>query len=59
MKPFIVICALVFTAIVAAHVARMWAEPRMAREPWFWLITIVAGALGMWAWRLAWTRRGA
>jgi len=52
MKPFLITVGTVFALIVAAHILRIFAEPNMAREPWFWAITIVAAALSAWAWRL-------
>jgi len=55
MRPFLVTVGLVFGAIVIAHIARMAAEPNLMREPWFWLLTIVAAALSAWSWRLWWT----
>jgi uncharacterized membrane protein YcaP (DUF421 family) len=57
MKSFLVTVGTVFALIVVAHIARIVAEPRMAKEPWFWLITIVAAALSVWAWRLVWISR--
>ena len=55
MRVFLVTIGTVFALIVVAHIARIAAEPGMAREPWFWLLTIVAAALSGWAWRLWWT----
>jgi hypothetical protein len=57
MKAFLIVAGLVFGLIVCAHIARIAVEPRMAGEPWFWLITIVAAALSAWAWRLVWRMR--
>ena len=57
MKAFLITVGTVFALIVLAHVARMVAEPRVAHEPWFLLITAGAAALSAWAWRLAWTSR--
>jgi len=55
MKLFLATVGTVFALIVAAHLARIVAEPATAHEPWFWLLTIIAGALSAWAWRLWWT----
>ena len=52
MKAFLVTAGSVFGLLVVVHVARMSVEPRMAKDPWFWAITIVAGGLSLWAWRL-------
>ena len=58
MKPFLITVGTVFALIVMAHIARIAAEPNLAREPWFLLMTAVAAALSGWAWRLWWTSRG-
>jgi hypothetical protein len=57
MKWFLVTAGTVFGLVVIAHIARMAVEPRMASDPWFWLMTIVAAALSLWAWRLVWHSR--
>ena len=57
MKAFLIVAGSVFALVVSAHIARITVEPRMARDPWFWLITIVAAALSAWAWRLVWRMR--
>jgi hypothetical protein len=54
VKAFLVVAGSVFGLIVVAHIARITVEPEMAKEPWFWLITIVAAVLSGWAWRLVW-----
>ena len=57
MNAFLITVGTVFAVIVVAHIARIVAEPRMAGEPWFWLLTVVAAALSGWAWRLVWISR--
>jgi hypothetical protein len=57
MKPFLITAGTIFALIVVAHIARIAAEPEMAKEPWFWLLTVVAAALSWWAWRLVWLSR--
>jgi hypothetical protein len=57
VKPFLITVGTVFGLIVVAHVARITVEPRLAGDPWFWLMTIVAAALSAWAWRLVWISR--
>ncbi len=52
MKAFLITAGTVFGLIVIAHLARIVAEPNMAREPWFWALTILAAALSGWAFRL-------
>jgi len=57
MKAFLIVAGSVFALGVVAHIARITVEPGMARDPWFWLLTIVAAALSAWAWRLVWQMR--
>ncbi len=57
VKAFLITVGTVFGLIVIAHIARMVVEPSTAHDPWFWLLTITAAALGGWAWRLWWTLR--
>jgi hypothetical protein len=57
MKAFLITIGTVFALIVVAHIARMIAEPRMATDPWYWLLTLTAAGLSAWAWRLLWRDR--
>ena len=57
MKAFLIVAGSVFGLIVCAHIARIAVEPNMVRDPWFWLLTIVAATLSAWAWRLVWRMR--
>jgi hypothetical protein len=53
MKAYLMISGGVFALLVVAHFARIITEgPQVARDPWFVLSTVVAGALCFWAWRL-------
>jgi len=52
LRAFLITAATVFTLIVAAHAARISAEPHLAHEPWFWVTTAAAAALAAWAWWL-------
>jgi hypothetical protein len=45
----------VFALLALVHVWRAFVEgPHMATDPWFILITLIAGALSLWAFRLVW-----
>jgi len=57
MKSFLIVVGAVFGLIVVAHLARMVVEPHLVRDPWYWLLTIVAAVLSAWAWRLLWRTR--
>ena len=52
MKAFLATTGTVFGLLVIVHLVRIRVEPNMARDPWFWIITVIAGALSVWAWRL-------
>ena len=54
MKAYLLVTGTIFGLILTAHLWRILAEgPRLARDPWFVLLTVAAGALCGWAWRLA------
>ena len=57
MKAFLITAGTVFGLIVVVHAIRLVVEPAAIRDPWFWLLTIAAAALSIWAWRLAWRLR--
>ena len=53
MKAYLITTGTAFGLITLAHIARMVAEgPHLAKEPVFLLLTLVAAALSLWAWRL-------
>ena len=53
MKAYVMTTGAVFGLITLAHLLRIVAEgPRLATDPWYVLITLAAGALCFWAWRL-------
>jgi hypothetical protein len=53
MKAYLITTGTVFGLITLAHICRMVAEGlRLAKEPVFLLLTFVAAALSIWAWRL-------
>ena len=53
MKAYVVTTGAIFGLITLAHIWRVIAEePRMATEPFFVLLTVVAAALSFWAWRV-------
>ena len=57
MKAFLITAGTVFGLVVVAHVIRISVEPEMARDPWFWALTLLAGGLCFWACRLLWQLR--
>jgi hypothetical protein len=53
MKSYLMTSGAVFAVVVMAHLLRIAAEgPQVARDPWFLLSTLAAGALCLWALRL-------
>jgi hypothetical protein len=53
MKYYVMTTGTVFGLIALAHIARVVAEgPRLATDPGFVGLTLVAAALAFWAWRV-------
>ena len=54
MRSYLLVTATVFGLIVVAHIWRVFAEStQVLRDPWFVILTCVAAALSIWAFRLA------
>ncbi|MDB4948530.1 MAG: hypothetical protein JWM27_1179 [Gemmatimonadetes bacterium] len=50
MRAYVMATGIIFGLLAVAHVWRMIAEaPRLATDPFYLAITLVAGALGVWA----------
>lgn len=50
MKAYVMTTGVVFGLLTLAHIWRVVEEgTHLARDPWFVLITIAAGALSLWA----------
>ena len=52
MKSYVIATGVVFGLLTLVHLWRIIEEPHLARDPWFILLTVVAGALCLGAWRL-------
>lgn len=53
MKPYVITTGVLFGLITLAHILRIIAEgAHVARDPWFMLLTLIAAAFCLWAWRL-------
>ena len=53
MKPYVITTGVLFGLITLAHILRIIAEgAHLARDPWFVLLTLIAAAFCLWAWRL-------
>lgn len=53
MKNYVILTGVIFGLITAAHIWRLFAEPAMARTPWFIALTLVTAILSIWSFRLA------
>ena len=59
MKAYVATTGAVFGLLVVLHLWRFIQEgTTLAKDPWFWGITLAAGALCIWAFRLLRTARG-
>lgn len=53
MKAYVITTGVIFVLITLAHILRVFAEgPRLAKDPFFILLTAIAVGLAVWAWRL-------
>jgi hypothetical protein len=49
MRAYLATTGVLFVLLTVAHVVRVFQETHLAREPWFWLATVVSCALAVWA----------
>jgi hypothetical protein len=54
MKAYTLATGVIFGLITLAHLLRIVAEPNLAADPFYILLTVVAAALCFWAGRLLW-----
>ena len=52
MKIYVMTTGVLFALLTITHVWRMFEESHLARDPWYILITVITGALSVWAWRV-------
>ncbi len=53
MKAYVMTTGAVFGLIALAHLLRILAEgPHLVTDPFFVLLTVLAAALSLWAWRV-------
>jgi hypothetical protein len=53
MKTYVMTTGVIFGLLALAHVWRFIAEGWQVANPFFIVITIIAAAFALWAWRLA------
>jgi hypothetical protein len=54
MRAYVMTTGVVFGLLTLAHLWSMIEERQLVTEPWYVLITVAAGVLCLWAWRLVW-----
>ena len=53
MKAYVMTTGALFGLLTLSHLLRILDEgPHLATDPWWVLITVAAGVLCLWAWRL-------
>jgi hypothetical protein len=52
MRSYVVVTGTIFALLFAIHLWRMVAERHLAADPWYLVITVLAGALSIWAWQV-------
>jgi hypothetical protein len=57
MKAYLITTGSIFGLIVVAHILRIIEEgPHLAKDPGYLLLTVAAGSVSIWAWRLLFKR---
>lgn len=52
MRAYLVTTGTLFVLLTVAHIVRVFQETHLAREPWFWVVTVLPSVLAVWALRL-------
>jgi hypothetical protein len=52
MRAYLATTGILFVLLTVAHIVRVFQETHLAREPWFWLVTVLPTVLAVWALRL-------
>jgi hypothetical protein len=52
MKAYVTTTGIMFGLLVLVHVWRAIEERHLATDPWYVLVTALAAALSVWAWRV-------
>jgi hypothetical protein len=50
MRTYVAFTGFLFALLVAAHVWRVFLEPHLLHDLPFWMITVLAATLSVWAW---------
>ena len=52
MRAYLATTGVIFVLLTAAHIVRVFQEPHLAREAWFWVVTVLPCVFAVWALRL-------
>jgi hypothetical protein len=53
MRAYVMTTGVIFGLLALVHLWRVVEEwPHLATDPWFLIITVLAAALSVWAWRV-------
>ena len=52
MRAYVATTGTVFLLLTVAHIVRVFMETHLAREPWFWVATVLPFVLAVWALRI-------
>jgi hypothetical protein len=52
MRTYLATTGTLFVLLTVAHIVRLFQETHLAREPWFWVVTVLPCVLAVWALRL-------
>jgi hypothetical protein len=52
MRAYLATTGTLFVLLTVAHIVRVFQETHLAREPWFWVVTVLPSVLAVWALRL-------
>jgi hypothetical protein len=52
MRAYLATTGTLFVLLTVAHIVRAFQETHLAREPWFWLVTVLPLVFAVWALRL-------
>jgi hypothetical protein len=53
MRAYVITTGTIFGLLTLAHLWRWVEERHLLTDPWHVSVTLVAGALAIWAWRIA------
>jgi hypothetical protein len=52
MRAYLATTGALFVLLTLAHIVRVFQEPHLARQAWFWLVTLLPLVFAVWALRL-------